>query len=104
MAPIEMGDDPVVGSEADAVAADVGGAGHGHHERRLAARLERGRVDGGAAAREESAVRRKQEDDRRQPIHPGARRVADDAANGEPIADAFVSERDELERRWRGKA
>ena len=61
-----------------------------------------GGFDRDAAARQESAIAVEEEHDRGEPIHGRARwRIAHDAANGQSIAVAFVTERDELERQRR---
>src|SRR5206468_6985183 len=48
--------DPIVVSEADPIAADVAGAGHRHHERRLAPRCEHRRANRGALARQKASI------------------------------------------------
>src|SRR5471030_1959555 len=101
---VQVRNHALVGPEAYAVLADVVDARHGDDERRFAAGPQRRRFHGGVSAGEIPAVGREEHHHRVQPIHPRARlRVADYAAHGQLIADAFVSKRDQLERTHRGR-
>ena len=96
---IDVRDDAIFGTEADAVPADLACGGDRDGERRFAAGPKHRRVDGGAAAAHEAAIPLVYEHDRGDAVQRRARgRIADDAANGQSIAVAVVTQRHELER------
>src|SRR5262249_39693241 len=97
VAPIDVRDDALIGSEAHAVASDTARARHGDDERRFSSGTERRVIDRRASARQESAVAVEQENHRVEALDPRACRIPDHAAHDQPIAFALVAERHELE-------